>query len=150
MKLNVQKYDLIVSYKPGKELLLADALSRVFLDETNSSTTEEIDAQVCLIEEKLPVTIQKRQEFIDESQKDEEIQLLIKFTNSGWPMNKTKLPNIVKPYFSFADELNVINGLVFKGERLVEPKVLRKMVLDKIHYAHLDIEKCKLLAREAV
>lgn len=150
MKLNVQKYDLIVSYKPGKELLLADALSRVFLDETNSSITEEIEAQVCLIEEKLPVTIQKRQEFIDESQKDEEIQLLIKFTNSGWPMNKTKLPNIVKPYFSFADELNVINGLVFKGERLVVPKVLRKMVLDKIHYAHLGIEKCKLLAREAV
>ena len=150
MKLNVQKYDLIVSYKPGRELFLADALSRAYLNETKSNIQDDIEAQVCLIEENLPVTIERKQEFINESQKDEEIQLLIKFINLGWPPSKKMIPNLIKPYYTFVDELSVIQGLVFKGERLVVPKMLRKLVLKNIHYCHLGIEKCKLLAREAV
>ena len=42
------------------------------------------------------------------------------------------------------------DGIVVKGNRIVVPKSLRKMVLEKIHLAHQGIEKCKLRAKSVV
>ena len=36
MRLKLQRYDLQVNYRPGRELLLADALSRAYIEETNT------------------------------------------------------------------------------------------------------------------
>ena len=36
MRLKLQRYDLKVNYRPGRELLLADALSRAYIEETNT------------------------------------------------------------------------------------------------------------------
>lgn len=45
--LTLQPYNITVKYKPGKELLLADALSRAYMDTDNFSILEdEIQAQV--------------------------------------------------------------------------------------------------------
>ena len=38
-----------------------------------------------------------------------------------------------KHYWSFTEELSTINGVVFKVERLVTPKVTRKEVLKQLH-----------------
>ena len=40
--LQLQKYDIEVVYKPGKEMSLADSLSRAFLNETNEDLVEEL------------------------------------------------------------------------------------------------------------
>lgn len=149
IKLSLQKYDLTVRYKPGKQLLLADALSRSHLEET-SNTNELLEAHVCMIMENLPISIERKEEFVKETQNDPEMKLLTKFIVNGWPLDKTKLPDLIKPYHTFNDELAVIEGLIFKGERLVVPRKLRKIVLNKIHYCHLGIQKCKLRAREIV
>lgn len=150
MKLNVQKYDIKITYKPGKELLLADALSRAYLKESSPNLEEELEDQICLLETSLPLSINMKKEFIEETGKDDELQLLIKFINQGWPHDKNKLPEAIKGYHTYSNELSVSKGLVFKGERLIIPKSLRKLVLEKIHYAHLGIEKCKIRARESV
>ena len=36
MRLKLQRYDLQVNYRSGRELLLADALSRAYIEETNT------------------------------------------------------------------------------------------------------------------
>lgn len=149
IKLSVQKYDLRVTYKPGKELLLADALSRSPLNDT-SNADELLEMQVCTISQDLPISVEKKQEFVNETRNDPEMQLLAKFITNGWPHNKDNVPSTIKAYHTFHEELSIIDNLIFKGERLIVPKNLRKMILDKIHYCHLGIQKSKLRAREIV
>ena len=60
------------------------------------------------------------------------------------------MPDLIKPYYTFADELTVIDGFIFKSNRSVVPKALRNEMLSKIHYHHLNIEKCKSSAREVL
>ena len=55
---------------------------------------------------------------------------------------------MIKQYYNSADELTIIQGLIFKGMKLVVPKSLRPEMLKKIHYNHLGMEKCKSRARE--
>ena len=40
--------------------------------------------------------------------------------------------NEAKSYWSFREELSIINEIVFKGERLVIPEVMRKKVFDQM------------------
>ena len=55
MLLRLQKYDMLVMYKPGKSIPVADALSRKYLNETDS-TSELMEAHVHLIVSSLPVS----------------------------------------------------------------------------------------------
>ena len=54
------------------------------------------------------------------------------------------------PYWNFQDGLSVIDGVVFKGSRVVIPLKLRSMMLDKIHTRHLGEVKCKNRARQVL
>lgn len=148
IRLKLQRYDIDVKYKPGKELLLADALSRSFRSDETLNLEEEINAQVCLLEETFPISLEKKEVYQSETERDEEMCLLKKMIIDGWPKSKKEVPNCIKQYFNFSDELVIINGLIFKNNRLVVPKNLRKEMLDLIHYTHLGIEKCKARARE--
>lgn len=148
MRLKLQKYDIEIKYKPGKELLLADALSRHFLVEQSNGREKDVEAQVFLLIESLPISVEKKLEFQKETHNDEEMQMLMKYILEGWPSDAKKIPEVLKPYHTHADELCVIEGLIFKGNRIVVPRNLRKEMLNLIHYCHLGIEKCKNRARE--
>ena len=74
IKLATQKYDIEVRYKPGKELFLADALSRNYLNVKENNYYElEIDAHVHCMIENFPMTIEKKKIFQKETDNDEEL-----------------------------------------------------------------------------
>ena len=98
--------------------------------------------------ESFPISLDKKDKFIKETDSDEEMQLLIKYIQEGWPTSKSQVASTVKQYYNYASELSVIDGLVCKGNRLVVPKSLRKEMLNLIHFNHLGKEKCKNRARE--
>ena len=56
----------------------------------------------------------------------------------------------MQQYFSIRDELIVDEGIIFLGLRIVIPTNLRKEIIDRIHYAHLDIVGCLRRARLSV
>lgn len=76
------------------------------------------------------------------------MQKLIEFINYGWPTKKELISDYVKPYYGSAEELHVMDVLVFKANKLVVPENLRKEMITKIYYNHLGLEKCKNRARE--
>jgi len=53
------------------------------------------------------------------------MQQLIKQIQIGWPDTKTKLPNDLKQYFGYRDELTVHSNVVFKGQQLLIPQSIR-------------------------
>lgn len=64
MELALQKHDLLVEYKPGKELFLADALSRNFLQSTENNFESEIEQYVHSVINDFPVSIEKKHKMI--------------------------------------------------------------------------------------
>ena len=84
------------------------------------------------------------------SAQDEHLQCLKSFIITGWPSTKDELHADLKPYWSYRDELAVIDRIVLKGRCIVIPTSLRQPVLDQLHTNHMGIEKTKLLACKSV
>lgn len=145
MLLQIQKYDIEVRYKPGKELYLADALSRAYLKEQClEELDKEVGLQVCLVFAEINASESKLQQLRIETEKDLEMQLLKEVIIKGWPTS------IKKCYYKYKSELTVLNDLIFKGNALVIPYQLRQEMINKAHYNHMGISKCLKLAQEAV
>ena len=81
---------------------------------------------------------------------DHELQELIKVVLTGWPEDKSQVPNSAVPYYNLRDELTVQNGVTFRGERVVTLKSLRRDMLQRIHASHLGIDGCQRRARECL
>ena len=81
---------------------------------------------------------------------DTELQEVIKILSSedGWPEHKSQVDPIVRPYFDFQEDLNVIDGILFKGQRVIIPALMRAEALKILHAAHPGIVNSKKLARD--
>ena len=53
----------------------------------------------------------------------------------------------MRMYWTFQDDMAVINGIIVKGRHVIIPKILKTQALDA---NHLGIEKTKLLACKSV
>ena len=134
MLLRSQMYNYNLVYVPGKDIPVADALSRAPLKE---GPTEEADRVHNLTFNSVK---QRKIEQIRNSCKiDPEMQELMKVIYQGWPEHKADDPEIVRQYFSFQDELTTQDGIVMRGERLMIPKELRTSMKIKCHAGHLSI-----------
>lgn len=89
----------------------------------------------------LPATEKRLHEIQQHQEADPVLQLVKKYSLEGWP-SKNRVEAMVQPYFQFAGELTVENGLLLKGCRLVNPKSLQSDILEKLHGAHQGITKC--------
>jgi transposase InsO family protein len=150
--LRLQQYDLEVQFTPGSEIPVADTLSRAYLtQEVRPEVPEqEIRCHVHFMIKSLPVSPSKLDEFKRETAKDESLQKLKQFIQEGWPDDKDKIPDAVKPYLTYQDEISEAEGLMLRGCRIIVPTSMRKEMKIRIHEGHLGIERCKARAREAL
>ena len=150
LRITLQNYTFKVVYKPGSKLYVADTLSRAsYNDTTCDINEEEINAQIHLINY-YDISPKKYEQIKFETERDEELLNLKEVVRQGWPDCKRKLRPLVAQYWMFRDELVEIEGIVFRGNRVVIPKSLRKDTIDKLHYNHMGIEKTILRATELV
>ncbi|KAL2080774.1 hypothetical protein ACEWY4_024567 [Coilia grayii] len=138
MLLRLQKYNMTVKYKKGKELYVADALSRNFLKETDENENSD-DVQLCAVM-CLPIAPERLQEISTETEKDPTLTTLKQNILHGWA-NKKHTPDEIKFYWDYRSEMTIEDGLIFKGNKLVIPNTLRRMMLKKVHASHQGIEK---------
>lgn len=75
---------------------------------------------------------------------------LKRLIQKGWPEDISQVPKSVKCYYSFREELICQEGLIFKGERLVIPKVLREDMMQRMHHSHLGVQGCLRRGREVM
>ena len=137
-------YTLDVTYQPGANMHLSDAISRLSTHDNNKGTTiENLDVSINVIEELTGFNSLSVDKIQHHTAKDLAVHLLIDDTNNGFPESSTKLPDSIKAYFSFRDELNVCNGIILKGHnRIIVPESLRPQVINILHNkAHLGLSK---------
>ena len=148
LMLRLQKYEMTVVHRAGKDIPLADTLSRKFQQDSDSSIGDSTDIMVHTVLTNLPMSDEKLRELRDESEKDPQMQALSEVILSGWPETRKQCPIPVQEYWNHRDELSVMDGLVFRGDRLVIPKALRSNMLKCIHHGYMGMEKCKERARD--
>ena len=72
---------------------------------------------------------------------DEHLQWLKHFIITGWLDTKDQLHQDIWPYWSFRDDLAVIDGVIMKGRYILMPEVPKQQSLDQLHVNHMGIEK---------
>ena len=133
LRLKLQRYDFELSYTPGKEMFVADKLSRNFSTSTipNSNTEEDVRVYVDSLVAVAQVTDKRLEEIREKTIYDSTLKQLSDIVLNGWPNERQKCPQEVNDYWNYRDELSVINGVVFKGTKIVIPKALRPEMLQK-------------------
>ena len=106
MLLKLQKFHLIVTYKNGKSMYLADTLSRAYLPEIHSCSFAE-ELEEINHTQALAMTDDRLQQFKHVSTDDPVMQALRETILRGWPESKSDVPECIHPYFDFRDELTV-------------------------------------------
>ena len=146
------RFQFTISHVPGKELIIADALSCApVADPTpaDRGLQEEANVFVNATMQSLPTTEERVEQIKDLQLRDPVCQQISVYCQSGWP-DKDSLPDSIKPYFPVAAELAEINGLVMRGNRILIQPSLRRAMLAKIHGSHQGITKCRERARQSV
>lgn len=92
MLLQLQNYDLEVDCIPGKQIPVADSLSRNFSDDTFPGLSKDIEAQVHPVLANLPISDRKLKEIETESDNDKQFQLLKHTILNGWPECRRDCP----------------------------------------------------------
>lgn len=145
MLLRCQDYDYTLSYRPGKDIPVADTLSRA----PTSSESREESVRVSNVTFS-PIKPDRLNNIRTETMKDETLVKLGEVILRGWPDEKSSIPTSVLPYFSYKDELSLQDGVIYRGERVVIPVSLRRDIKIKVHAGHLGINACLRRARDLV
>lgn len=114
---------MIIAYRPGKEMSLADVFSRL----PNKRLKEAIDLDIKVY-------------FVQFSaQKLAQIQQAINADPNnilrGWPDAFKAVSKDMGPCWPYRDELAIENGILLKGERIIIPKFMQKRYFTKFTMA---------------
>ena len=115
MFFKIHQYDVDIQWKPGKDVVVADLLSRSYMNDNTRTTGEAEFTQINMVSF-LPISEARLTDIQRESEADETLQLIKPIILQGWPEDKVKVPDSLLPYFHIRDELSVQNGLISGGK----------------------------------
>ena len=165
MMLRLQNYSFSLKYKPGAQVIFADTLSRAYPKEGAYSESQQFSETVAAVndlstfeielqrDESLQLIIASeslKNELVRTAQSDPVVAGLKTFLRNGWPDERSKLPDELREFYTFRDELVMENGILFKGTRIYVPAESRDNVTERIHSSHIGLQGCLRRAREAV
>ena len=79
--------------------------------------------------------------FQEQAATDPALQKLSLLMMTGWLTVKTSVDPLVRPYYTFKDELSVADGIVYKGQE-TDPSSMRPAMFEKIHKTHFGVCSC--------
>ena len=148
MLLQLQPYSLNIIYKRGKDIPVADALSRAFVKDSKPALID--DTVTISAIDVIPFSTEKQQILKEQTAKDSDLQTLMTVINIGWPEERHKVPTCITPYFDIRDELACYDGILFKGDKVIIPHSMQKEMLALIHEGHFGMSLCKRRARDVI
>ena len=102
MMLRVQKYDAEIKYVQGKNIPLADALSRI--SPCPGDTIEGLDVSVCELHLHLNASPTRIAQIKEETAKDEKLLSLCSIITQGWPDTRSYCPVHLHAFWNYCDE----------------------------------------------
>ena len=154
MLMRLMRFNVTAEFVPGKEMVVADALSREPAVDDDSehidSITQQVRVQVEEMKATWPASDQKLEELKEATRRDIQLPYVIQHTMQGWPANRQDVILAARDFYDVRQELSIYDGLLLRGHRIVIPYEHRKQTLETIHQGHLGINKCRERAGQAV
>ena len=151
MLMGLMRIRVTATYVPGKNMVVADLLSRCPRKLLEVEEDDELQQNVkAFVEETVsawPVSDKKLEQIKQLTQEDVALPSALSFTRDGWPEHREDVKLAALGLYQFRNELSEVDGLLVYGDRIVIPYKIRKEILEKIHESHLDIKE---RARESV
>ena len=130
--LKIQPYNFEMKYILGKEVALADALSRV-----NLQDKMELERLDFTIHELTPcMTLIQVSRICEEQKQDATLQLLILQLIQGWPNHRKEVDPALNKYWALRDDISIEDGCIAYLGRLLIPPNLRKSCMESLHRGH--------------
>ena len=57
----------------------------------------------------------------------------------GWPEQKSQVPIPIRDYWNYRDEISLHNGILFKRQHIIIPKMITPEIIARSHSSHLGI-----------
>ena len=95
----------------------------------------------------MPVFDKKMQQLRRASAEDTLMQELQSTILEGWQELHQNCKPTISMFWNFHDQLSTLNGIIFKGEKILITASLCPEMIQKIHSSHLGTEKPKQRAR---
>ena len=143
MLLRLQRYNITIQYKPGREMELADAFSRLSPEEKGPIPNLNVE-----VHEVFPQFSESFMEKIAKCTRcDPELIALKEQVYVGWPRKEEQVPQTIRDYWSYRDELTIEGRVLLKGHRIIIPRKMQADILRKLHAPH---QGTRLRARTSV
>jgi hypothetical protein len=150
MRMGLQQYDFELIAKRGKDIPLADALSRAYLPTVEPDLQNETQVFLTEVPSVTAFKSSTLEEVKKETAKDPCLQKLMATVHNGWPENKQEVDSEVAPYWDFRDTITHTEGLLVYGQRVIIPYKMRKGILAILHESHQGMVRTKQLARDLI
>ncbi|XP_015766175.1 PREDICTED: uncharacterized protein LOC107345002 [Acropora digitifera] len=129
-------------------MFIAVALSRAYRLTTEDAKQESSEVHALPQVQKEDGLPTRLQEFKRVTECDPVMQLLIIAIRKGWPLSRKGCLAKLVPYYDSRSGLVEDSGLVYRGQRLVVPCLLRADMPKEIHRSHIGIGGYLRRARE--
>jgi hypothetical protein len=137
MRLQLQRFDFRLVYKPGKELFIADTLSRAHLPALFADkVTKACQEQVHTVLDHIILLRDTRSRYAKATADDPALQLVKELLLSGWPEKKSHCPIPARPFWNVRHSLTEVDGLILFGKLLVVPVSLRRETMEGVHFGN--------------
>ena len=120
-RLQMMRFEYVITHVLGKQLQIADALSRSPVSLATDAYYElqrDVNAYVDLLVQTLPTSDHQLQVVKNAQANDETCTQIKSYCLNGWP-DHTRLQGTLKRYLPVKDELSVTSGLLLRDNRLV-------------------------------
>ena len=146
------QYRANTRHVPGKDLVIADTLSRAPLDLNNASKSvvnsihmlnEEVELYVNNIHGDWAISDSRLDAIREAIQCDDDLSCAFEYTKTGWPAHLNNVSAGARPYYPVRAHLSVVDGLLIHDNRVVIPGQMRGEILRLLHEGHQGLNKCK-------
>ena len=94
---SIADYDYVLQHRPGKEMVLPDALSRL----SGADWSEVTDGQTGILQR--------------ETEADEVMRELMTLVRTSWPLNHKSLDPRLQAYWGVQGDILIVDGLLMAG-----------------------------------
>ena len=153
MMLRLQRFNLVVKYKPGAQMYVADHLSRASLadkDMTDNFQVFALEVETLTSFDSVKVAPERLSQLQKCTAQDLVLETLKTTVLTGWPEKRDECPVQVGDYWNYREEISLHNGLLFKSQRVIVPKAMGSEILSRIHSSHQGIVSCLRKAKGIV
>ena len=139
-------YSFELLWQPGKQHLIADALSRSPVFPPECDSTERVFSNLCLKVAKDPA-----QQLLFDAIDDEYMNIIEAFRQNI--PRQLPVTHPARDYISLWDAMSLLDNepktlLLLHGDRIIVPKSARHSILLRLHTSHQGLVKTKLLANK--